>query len=98
MSPHKRKGNAPKRRRAWRRLLTVALLGAAVLSELAKPKEQRTWTGRIGGIVPYDLRRPSVRRFRERVWNADDRRIVVPTAFGVGWTLNLRSLINRVRG
>jgi hypothetical protein len=47
--------------------------------------------GKIFGLVPYDLRPPSLARTRERLWNARDGRFVVPTVFGVGWTVNLRS-------
>ena len=47
--------------------------------------------GRILGLVPYDLRVPTLARTRERVWNAGDERFFVPTVFGAGWTVNLRS-------
>jgi hypothetical protein len=47
--------------------------------------------GKIFGLVPYDLRPPSLARARERLWNARDERFIVPTVFGVGWTVNLRS-------
>jgi hypothetical protein len=47
--------------------------------------------GKILGLVPYDFRTPSLARARETFWNAEDERFLVPTFFGVGWTLNLRS-------
>lgn len=47
--------------------------------------------GRILGLVPYDLRAPSLERVRDRLWNERDERFLVPIIFGVGWTLNLRS-------
>jgi Family of unknown function (DUF5808) len=76
----------------------ATLLGAALATELRKPAEDRTWQGRIAGRVPYDLRPPTLARVHERVWNPADRRIVVPTVFGVGWTVNLgRLLAPRVR-
>lgn len=83
--------------RRWRRLVGLLLVGAAVLSELAKPRGQRTWEGKLAGLVPYDLRRPTIKRFRERWWNRGDRRIVVPTPLGVGWTVNVAGLLKRVR-
>ena len=47
--------------------------------------------GNILGLVPYDVRPPSLARLRERLWNPRDERFLVPTFFGVGWTANLRS-------
>ncbi len=91
----RRSGSHGRRRRG--RLLGFLLVGAAVVSELAKPRGQRTWQGRIVGLVPYDLRRPTIRRFRERWWNPADGHIVVPTPLGVGWTVNLASLLKRMR-
>ncbi len=47
--------------------------------------------GEIFGLVPYDFRPPSLARARETFWNTEDERFLVPTMFGVGWTVNLRS-------
>jgi hypothetical protein len=44
--------------------------------------------GYIAG-VPYDLRRPTVARVKERWWNSSDQRLFTPKAFGAGWDLNL---------
>jgi hypothetical protein len=85
------------RRRRRGLFIGLVLWGAALLTELSKPAGDRTWEGRIAGLVPYDLRRPTVARLRARVWNPRDRRIVVPTAFGVGWTVNVGGLISRLR-
>ena len=49
--------------------------------------------GKILGLAPYDFRVPSFRRIRETLCNAEDPRFLVPTFFGVGWTLNLRSAL-----
>jgi hypothetical protein len=38
-------------------------------------------TGDILGI-PYDLRLPTLARMRERMWNPEDPRIMVPRVFG----------------
>ena len=84
-----------KRQRRFRLGLTMTLIGAAVAAELRKPAAERTWHGRLGGMVPYDLRRPTVSRVRSRVWNPDDHHIIVPTAFGVGWTVNFGRLLKR---
>jgi len=48
--------------------------------------------GKIFGLVPYDLRPPSLERARRTFWNAEDPRFLVPTFFGAGWTANLRSV------
>jgi Family of unknown function (DUF5808) len=76
----------------------LALVGAAVATELRKPAHERTWHGKIAGRIPYDLRRPTLARVHERLWNTGDRRILVPTVFGVGWTVNLRQLLKRANG
>lgn len=51
-------------------------------------------TGKILGM-PYDFRRPTLARIRERIWNPDDPRLIVPRVFGMGWTVNLASLRKR---
>lgn len=71
---------------------SLALTAAAVAKELRLPKDQRTWHGRVGRFVPYDFRVPTVTRVRERMWAPEDRRVLVPQVFGVGWTLNLGRL------
>lgn len=96
MTLHKKRP-ASRRKRRGGMLIGLVLWGAALATELRKPAAERTWEGRIAGIVPYDLRRPTVARIRERVWNTDDQRIVVPTAFGVGWTVNVGGLLARLR-
>ncbi len=48
-------------------------------------------TGYIMGM-PYDFRRPTLDRLRERMWNPDDPHIIVPRFFGVGWDINLGRL------
>jgi hypothetical protein len=73
--------------------VSLILIGAAVATELRKPVQTRTWEGRIADLVPYDLRLPTLARARERLWNRADRRIVVPTVVGVGWTVNFARLL-----
>jgi hypothetical protein len=73
--------------------LGVALVGAAVATELRKPAEDRTWRGKLAGWVPYDLRLPTPARVHERLWNPADPRVLVPTVFGVGWTVNFGRLL-----
>lgn len=72
----------------------TALVAAAVAAELRKPASERTWHGRVGGVVPYDFRRPTLDRLRERCWNRHDKRLLTPQVFGVGWTLNLARVLD----
>ena len=70
----------------WRLLL--AIVGAiAVVQELRKPPEERTWHGKVAGLVPYDFRKPTTERFRETYWNPDGP-ILSSKAWGVGWAPN----------
>lgn len=79
------------------RLIGIGLLVAALVKELRTPPEQRTWHGVVAGFVPYDLRPPTVARFRERLWAPDDARLFPPQPFGVGWTVNAGRLVTLVR-
>jgi hypothetical protein len=72
----------------------ATLIGAAVATELRKSVEERTWHGRVAGRVPYDLRPPTLSRVRDRLWNPADHRVLVPTVFGVGWTINLGRVLD----
>jgi hypothetical protein len=72
--------------------LTVTLV--AVCQELEKPAEERTWTGKVGP-VPYDFRIPTSARLKETFWNEYDSRIVMPSVFGVGWTINFFALLEK---
>ena len=74
------------------RTIGIVLAVAAVARELSKPKELRTWHGRIA-LVPYDFRVPTWQRVRRSVWAPDDPRVVTPHAFGVGWSLNLGRVV-----
>jgi hypothetical protein len=80
------------------RLIGLALLVASIVRELRLPKEARTWHGVVFGLVPYDLRRPSFDRFKATLWNPRDPHLFVPTALGVGWTVNVAALRARLRG
>jgi hypothetical protein len=78
--------------RGLRRLLRVAVVGlfvAAVATELSKPEDERTWHGKVGGVVPYDFRPPTWERIRTAYWNPDSDRLFSDRVFGVGWAVNL---------
>lgn len=50
--------------------------------------------GEIMGI-PYDFRKPTYKRMKERMWNPEDERIMTPRTSGIGWTINLYQLKQR---
>ena len=78
------------------RLVTLGLAVAAVVKELRKPADERTWNGALG-FVPYDFRVPTLARVKERMWDPEGAHLVNPRVFGVGWTLNLGRLVELVR-
>ena len=73
-------------------VITALVFGAVVVTELRKSPEDRTWHGKLAGVVPYDLRPPTLERVRSRLWNPDDPHVLVPHVFGVGWTVMSGSL------
>jgi hypothetical protein len=67
-------------RRVWL-VAGAALLGAAVVEELMKPAEQRTWQGRALGLVPYDLRVATPEGFREAMEQPEEAHLVLGVRF-----------------
>jgi Family of unknown function (DUF5808) len=51
--------------------------------------------GRFLGAVPYDFERPTIQKLRQTWWDPGSDRILVPQAFGVGWTFNFAALKRR---
>ncbi len=79
----------------WRLILFV--IGViAIVQELRKPADERTWHGKVANIVPYDFRKPTVERFRETYWNPEGP-FMTGKAFGVGWAPNFGA-VNRLVG
>jgi hypothetical protein len=74
--------------------LLALLIALAIREQLRLPPEERTWHGRIADRVPYDFRPPTAERIRATFWNKDTLQILVPKAFGIGWTINLYALLN----
>ena len=78
-----------------RRLVKFAAFAVtvvAIVEQVRLPADERTWEGRVGGLIPYDFRMPTLERARSRWWNPEDDRLFVPTVFGVGWTINVARL------
>ncbi|MBM4465896.1 MAG: hypothetical protein FJ014_10145 [Chloroflexi bacterium] len=82
-----------KRLRRFMMGIGMGLIATAVYQELQKPPEERTWHGQVGGLVPYDFRPPTLERVREAYWNPDEPRIFTNRVLGLGWAINLYSLL-----
>jgi hypothetical protein len=82
----------------WGTLLGIVgtgLVVAAIAQQLRLPPQERTWHGNILGI-PYDFRLPTPESIREKVWNKDSSRILMPHIFGVGWSINFYPLVQMI--
>jgi uncharacterized protein DUF5808 len=73
------------------------LAAIAIVDQLRRPSEERTWQGTLAGLIPYDSRAPTLEWARSRWWNPDEPRLFVPQVFGVGWTINFARLAALVR-
>ncbi|HSJ84065.1 MAG TPA: hypothetical protein VLA91_09645 [Acidimicrobiia bacterium] len=74
----------------WR--LALAIIGIiAVVQELRKPADQRTWNGKVANFVPYDFRIPNWERVQDTYWNSDGP-LLSGKVLGVGWAPNFGSL------
>ena len=71
-----------------RTAIWLAFFGA-IYQELKKPAEERTWHGKVAGIVPYDFRVPDLQRLKEAYWNPDSDVLFTEKVIGVGWSVNL---------
>lgn len=71
----------------------MPVIGVAAASgrKLAPMKSK---TGTFLGM-PYDWRRPTVARLKQRWWNPDDPRLFTPKTFGWGFDINLARLFGR---
>jgi uncharacterized membrane protein len=74
-------------RRAVRRFWVI-VVAAAVFDAVRNERAH----GELLGLVPYDFRVPTVDRAKDRTWNPRSSRILTPTTFGVGWSVNLGRL------
>src|SRR5438067_2239858 len=60
-------------------VIGAGLLGAAIVEELLKSPDERTWEGRIGGLIPYDLRLATREGLREAMDRPEEARVVLGT-------------------
>jgi len=52
--------------------------------------KKRKLQGKASGI-PYDFRKPTKKRIKERMWNSKEKRIFPPRVYGFGWTVNFKN-------
>jgi len=86
----KKRGMKP---RALISALFAVLVISALIEQLRRPKEERTWQGSVLG-VPYDFRLPTLEKLRNTFWNEKTSQILVPQAFGMGWSINFYPLVH----
>ena len=85
----------PNVRDMWR--LALAIIGlVAIIQELRKPQDERTWHGKVVDVVPYDFRMPTIGRVRSTYWNPEGP-IFPGKVFGVGLALNF-GVLTRMLG
>ena len=78
------------------RFILLALAVGAVIKELQKPADKRTWHGAVFDVVPYDFRKPSIDKVKAAMWNPEGP-LVTPRVFGVGWTLNAGAAVAKLK-
>lgn len=78
------------------RMAVFAAVVGAIYVELRKPPEERTWNGKLLGVVPYDFRMPSLSGLRQAYWNPRSPKIFTPRPLGVGWAVNIPTLLRRM--
>ena len=78
-------------------VLVLASLAAAVVEQLRRPAEQRTWQGRAFDVVPYDFRVPTMERLVEAYWNPSSATIFTDRPLGMGWAINFAALYGWLR-
>ena len=86
-----------KKHKGFGRMIFLCLIAWAIISELRKPKEERTWHGKLAGFVPDELRPPTLDRVRETYWSPDDEHVLKPPVWGVGWALNVGRVVELIR-
>jgi hypothetical protein len=78
-----------------RTLIWLAFFGA-LYQELKKPAEERTWHGKVAGVVPYDFRIPDLQRLKEAYWAPESDVLFTEKVLGVGWSVNLPVAVRRL--
>ena len=79
-----------------RTLAWVALI-AAIYQELRKPPAERTWHGKVGGIIPYDFRIPTFEKVKNAYWDPSSETVFTDNVVGVGWAVNIPVLARKLQ-
>lgn len=78
-----------------RTAIWLAFFGA-IYQELRKPAEERTWHGKVAGVVPYDFRVPDLARLKAAYWDPESDVLFTEKVVGVGWSVNLPVAIRKL--
>lgn len=78
------------------RTAVLAAVGGALYQEMRKSPADRTWHGKLIGLIPYDFRLPSLQRIRDSYWNTGSDRIFTDRPVGVGWAVNIPAVLKRL--
>ena len=68
------------------KILKVTIAAAVAATAVHAYRERKSHGSYYG--IPFDFRVPTIGRIRQRMWNPDDPRVITPTAFGAGWSIN----------
>ena len=55
----------------------AGLLAAAIVEELLKPSDERTWEGKVFDLIPYDLRLVTREGFQQAKERPEEARLVL---------------------
>jgi hypothetical protein len=78
------------------RTAAMAAIAGAIYTELSKPPEERTWNGKVAGVVPYDFRLPTMDRLKQAYWNPRSPKVFTARPLGVGWAINFPTALRRL--
>jgi hypothetical protein len=78
------------------RTAIVLAVAGALYRELRLPPEERTWHGRLFGVIPYDFRLPTPARIRDAYFNTKSDTVFTPEPIGVGWAVNVAAILKRL--
>ena len=76
---------------------SIVLLSSMLVTSRMLEDSGMRLNGSLMG-VPYDFRPPTLGRIKDRVWNPQDKRVITPMAYGIGWTINIPSLFRMLKG
>jgi hypothetical protein len=78
------------------RMAGLAAVAGAVYVELRKPPAERTWHGRLLGVLPYDFRMPTLEGLRQAYWNPRSPKLFTDRPLGIGWAINIPTALRRL--